>query len=117
MSTRLSNQDADTLRAWFNLSAASYRASIGLRMPHRPLQMMVLVYLTLQSEGETTFKELRAACKIESSTSLTNAIDSLKSASLVMKIPGGSTRERRVRLTDGGRNVVGNFLKARHLES
>lgn len=117
MSTRLSKHDADTLRAWFDLTASSQRAGIGLRMPHRPLQMMVLVHLALQSGGESTSKELRAVCKTESkTTSLTNAIDSLKSAGLVVKIPGNTTRELGVRLTDEGRTVVGRFLKARHLD-
>lgn len=114
---RLSKHDADTLRAWLDLTAVSQMAGIGLRMPHRPLRMMVLVYLTLQPDGVTTSKELRVVCHVGSKTkSLTNAIDSLKSAGLIVKIPGNTTRELGIRVTQAGSNVVGNFLRLRHPE-
>lgn len=118
MSQRLSKQDADELRLWFTYTVAAY-AEDGpdLPMPGRPLGLMLLVYLATEPDGVAPYRTLRSACRLKHKGSLTNAIAPLEEGKLAWSSPGQEDgRGKKLHLTDQGRIVVGQFLKARHLK-
>lgn len=117
MSQRLSKQDADELRLWLTYTAAAYSEDgPDLPMAGRPLSLMLLVYLATEPDEVAAYGTLRSACRLKPGGSLSNAITSLEKGKLAWSSPSQEDgREWKLHLTDQGRIVVGQFLKARHL--
>ena len=79
----------------------------------RPLGLMLLAYLSIQPNQSASYAELRAACKLDDSSSLSHAIKRLTSAGYVEVSPSeNDTRKRELRLLKPGRDVVGQLLDA-----
>ncbi|GFE79196.1 hypothetical protein GCM10011487_11960 [Steroidobacter agaridevorans] len=117
MSSRLSNQDADALRLWLSVTASAYAGDgIGLSLPPKPIGLMVLVKLWLESGAPVSYSDLRTALRLEEADkSLGNAIDLLVERGLVAKVKSRSdARARELSLTSEGRSVIGNLIQARH---
>lgn len=118
--SRLSKKDADAFRSWFEITAAVHAdEGVAVPTPGRPLGLMLIVYLSLQPEEAATYTALRIACRLKHKSSLTEAVKPLQEANLVASTGsrGSDGRERALRLTDQGRNAVGQILKARQVAS
>jgi DNA-binding MarR family transcriptional regulator len=81
------------------------------RAPRKPLGMMLLAYLWIQPSQSGSYADLRAACKLEDSSSLSHAIKRLTKAGYVETFASeNDTRERELRLLQPGRGAVGQLL-------
>jgi DNA-binding transcriptional ArsR family regulator len=112
--SRLSDKDADTLRLWFQFTVTIYSADeMGIALPSAPLGLMLLVWLRVQPEESASYAALRAACRLEDPSSLSHAASPLIKAGYVTSSASAKdAREKELRLTDRGRNVVGLLLHA-----
>jgi len=114
-----SKTDADALRHWLDVTISAYADDgIELALPPKPLGLMILVQLWLE-DGETVrYSSLRVALRLKRDKSLPNAIDLLERGGLVAKVTGrDDARERELRITGKGRDVVGTLIHARHPHS
>lgn len=109
-----SEREADALRLWFQVTLALHSTGgLGVSLPRKPLGMMLLAYLWTQPSQSASYADLRAACKLDDSSSLSHAIKRLTQAGYVEDFPReDDTRERELRLLKPGRDVVGQLLHA-----
>lgn len=110
----LSPKDANALRIWLEVTAGVHAGdNIGIPIPGRPLNLLLLVYLALQTGETASYTAVRTYWQLSTKV-LTEALRPLKAANLVDSFVGGKDgRARQLRLTDQGRDVVGQILKAR----
>jgi DNA-binding MarR family transcriptional regulator len=79
----------------------------------KPLGMMLLAYLWIQPSQSASYADLRAACNVDDSSSLSHAIKRLTRAGYVENFASeNDTRARELRLLKPGRDAVGQLLHA-----
>lgn len=89
---------------------SAVKATVRLR---KPLGVMLLAHLWVQPSQSASYTELRAACKLDDSSSLSHAIRRLAKAGCVESFASkNDTRERELRLLKPGQDVVGHLLPA-----